>query len=151
MPAGSGLTAAADLSVANTLLAKASGGYSTTGANWVALYTTQFQSTAKAGGVEWSAASDTSYVRQAMGAAGAGWTVNAYVTSTGVMFQNTNQVLFPAVATTAQNLYSVGFCDALTAGNIQLFSDLPGAAATPVALGIQVQFNALTDIQFTVY
>lgn len=150
MAAGSGLTAAADLTVARTLVAQASG-YSATGANWVALFTTQFTAAAKAGATEWSSASDTTYARQAMGASGAGWTMGSYVSATGVAFNNTNQIQFPAVATTAQNLYSTGFCDALTAGNIQLFSDLPGVSATPVAIGIQVQYNATTDIIFTVY
>jgi hypothetical protein len=148
MAAGSGLTAAADLTVTKTLIA-ASGGYGTTGANWVAIYTTQFTAAAKSGATEWTSASDTTYARQAMGASGAGWTVGSYVSATGVAFNNTNQIQFAAVATNAQTLFSVGFCDALTAGNIDLFSDL--ASSSSVAIGIQVQFNATTDIIFTTY
>jgi len=148
MAAGSGLTAAADLTVARTLVAQASG-YSATGANWVALYTTQFTAAAKAGATEWTSASDTSYARQAMGASGAGWTMGAYVSATGVAFNNNAQVQFPAVSGNAQTLFSVGFCDALTSGNIQLFSDLANSNA--VALNVNVQFNANTDIVFTIY
>lgn len=148
MAAGSGLTAAADLTIAKTIVAQ-SGGYGSTGANWVALYTTQFTAAAKAGATEWLASSDTSYARQAMGASGAGWTMGSYVSATGVAFNNNAQVQFPAVSGNAQTLFSVGFCDALTAGNIDLFSDL--ATSVAVALGVNVQFNANTDIVFTIY
>jgi hypothetical protein len=149
MAAGSGLTAAADLTITKTIIA-ASGGYGTTGANWVALYTTNFTAAAKAGAVEWTSASDTTYVRQAMGASGAGWTVGSYVSSTGVAFNNTNQIQFPGVSGNGQTLGSTGFCDALTAGNVNLFSDVNGTLPT-VAIGIQVQFNATTDIIFTTF
>jgi hypothetical protein len=149
---GSGLTAAADATISNTLLAK-SGGYSGTGANWCALYTTQFTAAAKAGATEWTSGSDGSYARQAMGASGAGWTVNAYVSATGCVFWNNTTFNFPAVTSNAQTLFSVAFCDALTSGNIQIFSDL--AASDAVAIGIQVQFNTTgsqtSDIAFTVY
>jgi|SRR5271165_590546 len=164
MAAGSGLTAAADTIATKTVTGQA-GGFSTgtpassTGANWVSLYTTQFSAAAKAGATEWLVASDGAYARQPMGATGAGWTINAYVSATGVQFFNNNSLAnplaFPAVTLNAQNLYSVGFCDAITAGNIILFSDLPGGAATPVSIGIQVQFNTTgsitSDIVFTTY
>jgi hypothetical protein len=89
-----------------------------------------------------------------MGASGAGWTVNAYVSATGCVFWNNTTFNFPAVTSNAQVLQCVGFCDALTSGNIQLFSDLP-TPGDNVAIGIQVQFNttgsATSDIAFTVY
>jgi hypothetical protein len=155
MAAGSGLTATADNLAAITFVAK-TGGFSTgspatsTGANWVSLYTNQGTAASKAPSSEWTSASDTSYARQAMGAAGAGWTIGAYVSATGVAFNNNAQVQFPAVSGNAQTLNCVGFCDAITAGNIILFSDT-STANIGVALGVNVQFNATTDIVFTVY
>jgi hypothetical protein len=148
MAAGSGWTAAADLTIARTTVAQASG-YSATGANWVGLFTNQGTAASKTPSAEWTSASDGTYARQAMGASGAGWTMGAYVSATGVAFNNLNQIQFPGVTLNAQNLFCVGFFDALTSGNCQLFADL--AASVPVGLTIQVQFNATTDIIFTIY
>ena len=155
MAAGQGLTAVADLAIVNTIIAKSgqygsSTGGNTTGSNWIGLSSTQLTTTkAIANATEWTAASDTApYARVAMGASGAGWTLTAFVANTGVQINNTNQLQFLGVAGTAQTLNSVLFCDALTAGNIDWFYDLSSPQA--VAIGIVVQFNALTDIQLIV-
>lgn len=148
--AGSGLTAYGDTAMIKTLIALATNKFQDSGggANWIALYSTQFTLATKAGAVEWTAASDTfPYARVAMGAAGTGWIINAFVGGTGTMIQNVSQVAFGAVAGNAQTLFSVGFCDALTAGNVAWFADL--GSIQPVAIGIIVQFNSQTDINFT--
>lgn len=150
MAAGSGLTAAADLSITNTLVALASGTYGTTGGNWWACYTTQFTAATKTGATEWLAASDTApYARQAMGAAGVGWTIAAYASSTGVVWKNTNTLTQPAVAGTGQTLFACGWCDALTSGNIDYFIDL--AASQAVNIGTAVILTASTGAVFTTY
>ena len=148
MAAGNGLTAYGDTAIVKTLIALATNKFQDSGggANWIALYATQFTVAAKAGATEWTSGSDTSYARVAVGAAGVGWTIVAWA-ATGTVFNNTSQLAFAAVSGTAQTLFSVGFCDALTAGNIAWFADL--ASSQAVALGIIVQFNAATDIIFT--
>ena len=146
--AANGLTAYGDTAIVKTLIALATNKFQDSGggANWIALYSTVFGAATKAGATEWTSGSDTTYARIAVGAAGVGWTITAWA-STGTVFQNTSQLAFAAVATTAQSLFSVGFCDALTAGNVAWFADL--AAMQAVAIGIIVQFNSLTDIVFT--
>lgn len=149
MAAGSGLTAAADTSITKTIVGVTSGAYSSPSNNYVALYTTQFTASTKSGATEWSAASDTAYARQAMGATGTGWTIAAYSNGVGVVFTNTNTITQPAVAGTGQTLFAVGFCDALTSGNIDFFADL--SSSQSVAVGVSVVFTASTGISFTTY
>ena len=149
MAAGSGLTAAADASLTRTIAGVTSGAYSTPANNWVACYTTQFTAAAKAGATEWLAASDTAYARQAMGATGTGWTIAAYSSGVGVVWNNTNTITQPAVTGTAQTLSAIGFCDALTVGNINFFSDLASSAS--VGLGVQVILSAGTGVVYTTY
>jgi hypothetical protein len=145
MAAGNGLTAAADTGWMKSILG-VSGGFSIPSTNglYIALYTTQF-TTAKSGATEWTSASDTSYARVQVGVSG--WTIAAFVTGTGVVASNTNQLAFAAVAGTGQTLFSVGLCDALTTGNIIWMADL--VSSSSVGVGIIVQFNASTDIQVT--
>lgn len=149
MAAGSGLTAAADASLTRTIVGVTASAYVTPTNNYVALYTTQFTAASKAGATEWTSASDTAYVRQAMGATGAGWTIAAYSSGVGVVWTNTNTITQPAVAGTSQTLFAVGFCDAASAGNIDFFADL--SASQAVAIGVQVVFTASTGITFTTY
>lgn len=150
MAAGSGLTAAVDLTLTKTIVG-ATGGYTapSAGAMWVALFTNNFTAAAKSPttGVEWLTSSDTNYARQSMGTGGtgtSGWTINAYASGTGVLFTNFAATTQPAVAGTAQQLGAVGFADTVgpTGGNIDLFADL----ATPqaVAVGVQVIIAAYT-------
>jgi hypothetical protein len=147
MAAGNGLTAALDTATMKLLLGVASPGYSspTTNGLYISLWTTQF-TTSKAGATEWTTTSDTApYAR--VNVTTTGWTIAAFVTGTGVVASNTNQLAFTAVAGNAQTLFSVGLNDALTAGNVVWMADL--ASSSSVAIGIIVQFNASTDIQLT--
>jgi hypothetical protein len=148
MAAGSGLTAYGDTAIVKTLVALATNKFQDSGggANWIALYSLQGTVATKTPTSEWTSGSDTAYARVAVGAAGIGWTIVAWA-STGTVFNNTSQLAFAAVTGAAQTLFSVGFCDAVTAGNIAWFADLGSTQA--VALGIIVQFNAATDIIFT--
>jgi hypothetical protein len=147
---GSGLTAATDSSITKYVVGVTSGAYSTPANNYVALYSNQFTSSTKAGATEWSSASDTTYARQAMGATGSGWTIAAYVNGTGVVWSNTNAINFPAVASNAQTLYSIGFCDALTVGNINFFCDLANSGQLTVPIGFNVFILAGTGAVFTI-
>lgn len=156
--AGSGITAAADLALTRTVVGVTSGAYVTPTNNWVALYSTQFTAQAKAGATEWTTASDTApYARVAMGAAGAGWTIAAYVSGTGVVFSNTNQITFTAVAGNAQTLYAVGWCDSVgpTGGNVDFFVDLANNAQLSVPITVQVVLKATAGAnvgaQFTTF
>jgi hypothetical protein len=155
MAAGSGLTAGVDTGITNTLIALASSKYqdtSTTGGNWWGCCTNQFTAAAKtlATAVEWLVASDTAYARQPMGAAGIGWTVAAYVASTGVVWKNTNTLTQPAVLGANQSLFSCSWHDQLAVGgNCQYFIDL--AAAQAVNIGTAVILTALTGAVFTTY
>ena len=151
MAAGSGLTATADASLTRTIVGVTSGAYSTPANNYVALYTNNMTASTKSPttGVEWLASSDTNYARQAMGATGTGWTIAAYANGTGVVWNNSNTITQPAVAGTLQTLGSVGFCDALTAGNVDFFADL--STPVSVAVGVQVILSATTGAVFTTY
>src|SRR6266403_3634614 len=146
MAAGNGVTSVKDTEVAKQIIALASGKYSdnsAAGANWIGLSSTHVTTTKVAGNfTEWTSGSDGSYARIAMGAAGVGWTIAAFVTGTGVVLSNTSQLAFAAVTSNAQTLFSVGFFDALTVGNLDWFADLSSSQA--VAIGIIVQFNAST-------
>lgn len=100
--------------------------------------------------MEWLASSDTApYARQAMGAAGVGWTVAAYASGVGVVWKNTNTLTQPAVAGTAQTLFACGWMDALTAGNCMFFIDL--GSSDGVGIGTNVVLTALTGAIFTTY
>lgn len=151
--AGSGLTAAADLTISKTIIG-ASGGYSSPTNNWVACYNTQFTAAAKAGATEWTTASDTNYARQAMGASGAGWTVNAYSSGVGVLWTNINQITQPAPSST-QTLNALGWCDSVgpTGGNINFFCDTasPLTINTGVNVVIVAYAGAGTGAAFTTY
>jgi hypothetical protein len=157
MAAGSGLTATADLTITNTLIALATSTYSSfggvAGGNWWACYTNNFTAAAKLAStaVEWTTASDTNYARQAMGAAGVGWTVTAYASGTGVVWKNTNTLTQPAVAGTSQTLGACGWCDTIgpTGGNSVFFIDL--ASTDGVGIGTNVVLTALTGAIFTTY
>jgi hypothetical protein len=156
MAAGSGLSAAADLTITNTIIALATNKYQDagndagTGANWWALYTTQFTAATKAGATEWLAASDTApYARQPMGAAGVGWTVTAYASGVGVVWKNTNTLTQPAVLGAGQTLFAIGFCNAVTAGVVDTFIDL--GASQAVNIGTAVILTAATGAVFTTY
>lgn len=148
---GTGLTAQTDLSITKTLIGVTSGAYSPPGNNWVGLFSTQFSNAAKAGAVEWLSSSDTTYVRQGMGASGAGWTISAYSSGVGVTFKNTNLILFPGVASNAQTLYSLGFLDSgtLGSGNINFFIDMGNNGQLSVSIGVSVWLPALTGAVFT--
>lgn len=149
MAAGSGLTAAADASITRTIVGVSSGAYAAPANNYCALYTTQFTASTKTGATEWLAASDTNYARQAMGAAGIGWTIAAYSNGVGVVWNNTNTITQPGVAGSVQTLFAVGFCDALTAGNIDFFVDL--GTSQSVGIGVNVVLAAGTGVTFTTY
>jgi hypothetical protein len=155
MAAGSGLTAAADLTVTNTLIALATNKYQDagndagTGGNWWACYTTQFTASTKSGATEWLVANDGAYARQPMGAAGVGWTVTAYANGTGVVWKNTNQLTQPAVTSNNQTLFACGWCNALTAGVVDYFIDLGVSQA--VNIGTAVILTAATGAVFTTY
>ncbi len=151
---GSGLTAAADLSLTYTMIGFTTGPYVTPTNNWWALFTNQFTAAAKsaATGVEWLTSSDTApYARQAMGAGGTGWTVTAYASSTGVVWKNTNTLTQPAVAGTSQTLFACGWMDSVgpTGGNCNFFIDL--VASDGVGIGTNVVLTALTGAIFTTY
>jgi hypothetical protein len=152
MAAGNGLTSVKDTEITKQLIATAAGKFSdnsAAGANWIGLSSTQVTTTKVAANfTEWTSGSDGSYARIAMGAAGAGWSLAAFVTGTGVVMSNTSQLAFAAVTSNAQTLFSVGFFDALTSGILDWFADLGSSQA--VAIGIIVQFNASTDINLTV-
>lgn len=157
MAAGSGLTAGADLGVTNQLIALATLKISDTnaaGGRWWALFTNQFTAAAKLAstGVEWLTSSDTApYARQDMGAAGVGWSVTAYASGVGVVWKNTNTLTQPAVAGTAQTLFSCGWMDTVgpTGGNCVFFIDL--ASSDGVGIGTNVVLTALTGAIFTTY
>lgn len=146
--AGQGLTSAQDLNIAQQLLGVAGTAYPTLTTNgvYIGLSNTQITTTKLlANFTEWVVGSDTTYARVNIPITG--WTLTAFVALTGVIYNNTAQYQFAAVATTAQTLQSVGFFSALTAGTLCWFFDITSVA---VAVGIIVQFNALTDIQLTV-
>lgn len=126
MAAGAGLTAAADATLANTIVGKGGGYSSPTTNNWVGCFSTQFTASTKAGATEWTTGSDTAYARVPMGAAGAGWTIGAYVSASGVTFTNTNTLTGPTVAGANQTLFSIGVLDTVgpTGGNVDFFADL---------------------------
>jgi hypothetical protein len=157
MAAGSGYTATADVSIVNTTIGAGSGYSSPTTNLYVICCTNNFTAATKAlsTAVEWLVSSDTNYTRQAMGASGGGWTVAAYVNSTGVVFKNTNTITQPAVAGANQTLGAIGFNDAAgpTGGNTNFFIDL----ATPQAvnIGVQVILAAASPgpagVSFTLY
>lgn len=162
MAAGAGLTAAADASITKTLVGTTSGAYTTPSTNglYVTLHSTQFTAATKAGGTEWTTASDTApYARVQLGTTPSfGWTIASYSSTNvsgfstpGVLFSNTAQVTFTAVAGNNQTLFSVGFNDGAgpTGGNFNLFADL--SASVAVNIGIQVIFAASTGIQFVTY
>jgi hypothetical protein len=157
MAAGSGLTAGVDLGVTNQLIALATLKVSDTnaaGGNWWGLCTNQLTAAAKtvATGVEWLTSSDTApYARQAMGAAGVGWTVAAYASGVGVVWKNTNTLTQPAVAGTAQTLFACVWFDTVgpTGGNGVFFIDL--ASSDGVGIGTNVVLTALTGAIFTTY
>lgn len=157
MAAGSGLTAGSDLFITNTLIALATNKYQDagndagTGSNWWGCCTNQFTAAAKtlATAVEWLVASDTAYARQPMGAAGVGWTVAAYASSTGVVWKNTSTLTQPAVLGANQSLFSCGWFNALTSGVCDLFIDLGSAQA--VNIGTAVILTASTGSVFTTY
>lgn len=157
MAAGSGLSASGDLWVTNQLIALATlkvSDQSPAGGNWWALFTNQFTAAAKtvATAVEWLTSGDTApYARQAMGAAGVGWTVAAYSSGVGVVWKNTNTLTQPAVAGTAQTLFACGWMDAIgpTGGNCLFFIDL--TSSDGVGIGTNVVLTALTGAIFTTY
>lgn len=150
MAAGNGFSAYADTAMIKTFIALAAGKFQDAGggSNWVGLATGNCTVATKAiaTGVEWLVSSDTTYARQAMGAAGIGWTVVAWA-STGTVMNNTNAIAFPGVATNAQTLGSVCFFDAITVGNMTWFMDI--ASPGGVGLTIVVNFIAAVDIIFT--
>lgn len=154
MAAGSGYTAVADASITRTLVGVVSGAYTTPSTNgmYCALYTTQFTAATKAGATEWTTGSDTAYARQQMGTSPAfGWTIGAYVSGTGVQWNNTGAVTQPAVAGANQTLFSVGWVDIVTlgSGNINFFVDL--TTSLSVLIGIQVVLAASNGAIFTTY
>lgn len=140
----SGLTATTDTKLVRTIVG-ATGGYSPLPANiYAALFGTIFGNQIKSGALEWS---DSAYVRQLIGATGAGWTIAAYANGTGVVWSNTNSVIFPAVIVT-QTLASIGFCDAASVGNINFFVDLAATLSVPVGISVVL---AVQGISFTTY
>jgi hypothetical protein len=157
MAAGSGLTAVADTSITNTLTGTTGGFASPTTNLYVGCATNNLTASTKSitTGVEWLVASDTAYVRQAMGANGAGWTIAAYVNGTGVVWKNVNTITQPAVAGAGQTLGAVFWNDGVgpTGGNFVYFADL--ASPVSVAIGISVVLAASSPgpagITFTTY
>jgi hypothetical protein len=154
MAAGSGLTAAVDLTLTRTIVGATSPYTSPSGgAMWCSLYSTQFTAATKAGATEWTTGSDTNYARQALGTGGtntSGWTINAYASGTGVVITNFATLTQPAPSS-SQTLNAVGFCDTVgpTGGNIDLFADLPSPQT--VNTGVQVIIAATTGAVFTIY
>lgn len=148
---GSGLTADADTKITNTVVGVTTGAYPVPSNNYAALYSTQFTAQAKAGATEFTTSGYSTYARQAMGASAAGWTIAAYASGTGVVWKNTNAIIFPAVPSsgTPQPFFSLGWCDALTAGNIDFFVD--SASSVTIPLGISVYLSASTGAVFTTY
>jgi len=154
MAAGSGFTAAADASITRTLVGVTSGAYTTPSTNgmYAACYNTQFTAAAKAGATEWATASDGSYARQQMGVSTAfGWSIAAYVNSTGVVWSNSNTITVPAVTLNNQSLAALGWVDVVTlgSGNINFFFDL--SVALPVNIGSSVVLSGSTGAVFTTY
>jgi len=154
MAAGSGFTAAADASISRTIVGVTSGAYSTPSTNgmYAGCFNTQFTAAAKAGATEWTTASDGSYARQQMGVSTAfGWSIAAYVNSTGVVWNNSNTITFPAVTLNNQSLAALGWIDVVTlgSGNINFFYDL--SAALSVNIGSNVILNPSTGAVFTTY
>lgn len=145
---GNGVSAAADSTLVNTIIGK-SGGYTSPANTYFACYNSEFSNSSKAGATEWTTTSNPAYARVPMGASGAGWTVAAYVNGTGVSWSNTNAVFQPPVQTNSQTLWSLGFCDALTAGNVDFFVDLNDAMT--IAVGFCVLLPASTGVVLTLY
>jgi len=155
MAAGSGFTAAVDLTITKTLVGAASGTFTppSGGAMWCSLYSTQFTAAAKAGATEWTTGSNTNYARQSLGTGGtatSGWTINAYSSGTGVVFTNFATLTQPAPSS-SQTLNAFGFCDSAgpTGGNIVIFAD--SASPQTVNTGVQVIIAATTGAVFTTY
>lgn len=155
MAAGSGLTAASDTGITKFIVGVTTTPYTTPANNYVACYTTQFTAATKAGATEWTTASDTAYARQAMGAAGAGWTIAAYASGTGVVWSNTNTITQPAVAGTSQTLFAIGWCDTVgpTGGNIDFFADLGSSQTVNIGVSVVLASNSPgpAGITFTTY
>ena len=154
MAAGSGFSAAADASITRTLVGVTSGAYTTPSTNgmYAACYSTQFTAAAKAGATEWTTASDGSYARQQMGVSTAfGWSIAAYVNSTGVVWSNSNTITFPAVTLNSQTLFALGWVDVVTlgSGNINFFYDL--TASLSVNIASSVVLSGSTGAVFTTY
>jgi hypothetical protein len=145
--AGQGLTSAQDLTLANTILGIASP-YTSPSTNGIYLGTSNTQVTTTkvaANFTEWLIASDTNYARSNISITG--WTLTAFATGVGVIYNNTAQIQMATVAGAGQTLQSVGAWSALTSGTLLWFFDV---ISVGVAVGIFVQFNALTDVQLTV-
>lgn len=147
--AGNGLTAASDSSIIR-LIVGATGGYTPPTNNYWALYSTWFTAQAKAGATEWSASSDTAYVRVPIGASGIGWSIAAYSSGIGVVWSNLNVLTQPGVQGTAQTLASLGFCDALAigTGNIDFFVDANNPMTVPIGISVIL---AVGGVSFTTY
>jgi len=148
---GFGLTATSDLSLTKTIVGVTSGAYTTPSNNYLACFSTQFTNGAKAGATEWATSSNPSYARVAMGATGTGWTIAAYASGVGVVWNNTNTLLVPAVQSNNQTLYAIAFCDSATigAGNIDFFIDMPNSGQLTVLVGLNVVLPAGTGAVFT--
>ena len=151
---GNGITAAADSAIAKYTVGQTSGAYVPPTNLYLACFSTQFTNGSKAGAVEWTVAGDASYARTVMGTSPtASWTIAAYASGTGVVFENTNGVGCPAVQTNTQTLYSLGFCSSSTVGtvDIQLFIDLANNSPLTIDIGYYVYLPPLTGAVFTVY
>jgi len=152
--AGNGLTAQTDGSITNTLIGKA-GGYTSPTNNWVGCFTGNFTAAAKsaATAVEWLVANDGAYARQAMGASGAGWTVNAYLSGTGVVWTNTNTITQPAVTLNAQTLGAIGLMDSVgpTGGNANFFIDVASPLSVAVGVNVILSGGGSPGLTFTTY
>jgi hypothetical protein len=88
-----------------------------------------------------------------MGASGAGWTVAAYVSSTGVVWKNANVITQPNVLGTGQTLGAILWNDGAgpTGGNFNFFADLATPVSVPVGIGVVLGNGSPQGITFTTY
>ena len=143
-----GFSAGYDTALIKQVLGFASGGLALPAHVEAALFKTAVFGTAKVVGTEWTTSDSTAYARVDIGIDSTNWNVAAFVAGTGTVATNAIQKAFAAYVAGAasQSIFTVGFMDAASGGNLQFFADL--AASISVSAGIIVQFN-VADIALT--
>ena len=139
----SGVGASLDSTILASVLGNAAGTLVVSPGMFGALYKTAVIGNAKSGGTEWTTSDTTNYARLSFGVGTANWSIAAFVSGTGCVGTNINQVAFGSYisGSASQSIFSVGFNSLLSgAGTLLWFADL-GSAQT-VTPGIIVQFNA---------